>query len=45
MHHLDSQSLSEYISTIVLDENEKFYINEVLKVVTGVGTFTSNEFF
>ena len=41
MHYLDSQTLSEYISTIVLDDNEKFSINEVLEVLIGVGTFTS----
>ena len=28
---LDSQTLSEYISTIVLDDNEKLLINEVLE--------------
>ena len=40
MHSLDSQTLSEYISTIVLG-NEKHSINEVLEVLTGVGTFTN----
>ena len=39
-HSLDSQTLSEYISTIVLG-NEKHSINEVLGVLTGVGTFTN----
>ena len=36
---LDSQT-SEYISMIVLD-NEKHLINEVLEALTGGGTFTS----
>ena len=40
-HCLDSQALSEYKSTIVLDDDEKLLINEVLKVPIGVGTFTS----
>ena len=44
-HCLDSQTLSEYISTIVLDENEKLSINEVLEVLTGVETFTSTSSF
>ena len=39
-HCLDSQTLSEYISTTILD-NEKLSINEVLDVLIGVGTFTS----
>ena len=39
-HCLGSQTLSEYISTTVLD-NEKLSINEVLDVLIGVGTFTS----
>ena len=39
MHCLDSQT-SEYVSMIVLD-NEKLSINEVLEIVIGVGTFTS----
>ena len=30
IHCLDSQTLSEYISMIVLDDNEKLSINEVL---------------
>ena len=34
-------NLSEYISMVVLDDNEKLLINEVLKVLIGVGTFTS----
>ena len=37
MHYLDSQTLSEYISTIVLDDNQKLSINEVLEVLIGVG--------
>ena len=41
MHCLDSQTLSEYISMIVLDDNEKLLINEVLEVLIDVGTFTS----
>ena len=40
-HCLHSQTLFEYILTIVLDYNEKLSINEVLKVLTGIGTFTS----
>ena len=44
-HCLDSQTLSEYISTIVLDENEKLSINEVLEVLIGVETFTSTSSF
>ena len=32
MHCPDSQTLSEYISTIVLDDNEKLLINETLDV-------------
>ena len=38
-HCLGSQTLSEYISVIALDDNEKLSINEVL---IGVGTFTSS---
>ena len=41
MHCLDSQTLSEYISMIALDDNEKLLINEVLEVLIDVGTFTS----
>ena len=41
MHCLDSQTLSEYISTTVLDDNEKLLINDVLVVLIGVGTFPS----
>ena len=37
MHCLDSQTLSEYISTIALDDNEKLLVNEVLEVLIGVG--------
>ena len=44
-HCLNSQTLSEYISTIVLDKNKKLSINEVLQVLTGVGTFTSTSSF
>ena len=40
-HCPDSQTLSEYISTIVLDDNEKLLINVVLDVLIGAGTFTS----
>ena len=43
-HFLDSQT-SEYISTIVLDVNEKLSIREVLDVLTGLGTFTSTSSF
>ena len=39
-HSLDSQTLSEYISTVVLG-NEKHSIDEVAEVLTGVGTFTN----
>ena len=41
MHCLDSQTLSEYISMIVLDDNEKLLINEVIEVLISVGTFNS----
>ena len=44
-HCLDSQTLSEYISTIVLGDNEKLSINKRLEVLTGVGTFTSTSCF
>ena len=44
-HCLDLQTLSEYISTIVLDDNEKLSIKEVLEVLIGVGTFTSTSSF
>ena len=43
-HFPDSQT-SEYISTIVLDVNEKLSIREVLDVLTGLGTFTSTSSF
>ena len=33
--------LFEYISTIVLDDNEKLLINEIAAVLIGAGTFTS----
>ena len=39
-HCLDSQTLSEYIPAIAVDNNEKLLINEVL---IGVGTFTVHE--
>ena len=45
MHCLDSQTLSELILTIVLDDNEKLSINEMLEVLIGVGTFTSTSSF
>ena len=41
---LDSQTLSEHISTFVLD-NKSLSINEVLEVLTGVGTFTGASSF
>ena len=41
MHCLDSQTLSEYISMIALDDNEKLLIDEVLEDLIDVGTFTS----
>ena len=44
-HCLGSQTLSEYISTIILDDNEKPSINEVLEVLIGVRTFTSTSSF
>ena len=44
-HCLDSQTLSEHISTIVLDDNQKHSINEVLEVLIVVGTFTSTSSF
>ena len=40
MHCLNPQT-SEYISIIILDDNENFSIVEVPKVLIGVGTFTS----
>ena len=43
-HCLDSQTLSEYVSTIFLDDNEKLSIDEVLEVLIGV-TFTSTSSF
>ena len=45
MHCLVSQALSQYISTIALDDNEKISINEVLEVLIGVETFTSTSSF
>ena len=44
-HCLDSQTLFEYISTIVLDDNEKRLVSEVPGVLIGVGTFTSTKSF
>ena len=44
-HCLDSQTLSEYISTIVLDDNEKHLVSEVPGVLISVGTFTSTRSF
>ena len=44
-HCPDSQTLSEYISTIVLDDNEKLSINEVLDVLIVAGIFTSTSSF
>ena len=41
MHCLNPQTLSEYISIIILDDNENFSIVEVPKVLIGVVTFTS----
>ena len=40
-HYLASQTLSKYISTIILDDNEKLSIDKVLEVLIAVGTFTS----
>ena len=45
MHCLDSQILSEYTSTIFLDDNEKRWMNEVLDIIIGVGTFISTSSF
>ena len=45
MHFLVTQTLSQYISTIVLDDSEKISINEVVEVLIGVGTFTSTSSF
>ena len=44
-HFLDSQVLSEYISTIVHDDNEKLSINEVPEFLINAGTFTSASSF
>ena len=44
MHCLDFKT-SEYISVIVLDDNEKLSINEMLKVLIGAGTFVSTSSF
>ena len=43
-HCLDSQTF-EYISTIVLDDNEKLSIIEVVEVLISVGTFNSTSSF
>ena len=45
MHCLDSQTLSAHISTIVLDDNEKCSISEVLEVLIAVETFPSASSF
>ena len=45
MHCLDSQTLSTHISTIVLDDNEKCSISEVLEVQIAVETFPSASSF
>ena len=42
---LDSRTLSEYISTIVLNDNETISINEVLEVLICVRTVTSTSSF
>ena len=44
-HCLDFQTLSEYISTIALDNNQKLSMNEVLEVLICVGAFTSTSSF
>ena len=44
-HCLDSQTLSEYISTTALDNNEKLLLNEVLEVLICVEAFTSTSSF
>ena len=41
-HCLDSQT---YISTIVLDDNEKRLVSEVLEILIGVTNFTSTSSF
>ena len=40
-----STQTSEYISTIILDNNKKHLINEVLEFLIGVGTFTITSSF
>ena len=42
---LDSQTLSEYISTIVLDDNKKILVNEALELLISDGTLTSTSNF
>ena len=44
-HCPQSETLSENISKIALDDNEKLSINEVLDVLISVGTFTSKSSF
>ena len=44
-HSLDSRTLSEYISTIVLHDNETISINEVLEVLICVRTVTNTSSF
>ena len=38
---LDSQTLSEYISTTVLDDNKNILVNEVLELLISDGTLTN----
>ena len=45
MHCSDSQTLSEYISRNIFDDNEKLSISEVLDVLISAGTFTSKSSF
>ena len=45
MHCLDSQTISEYISTNFLDDNGKRPINGMLVVLMGVWTLTSTSSF
>ena len=42
---LDSQTLSEYISTIVLDDNKKILVNEAIELLISDGTLTSTSNF
>ena len=41
MSFYEIQALSAYISTVVLDDNKRHSINEVLEFLVGVGTFTN----